>query len=466
MKTFQIVLTLLLAAQAAAGQTTIGQDTVGGEGRFEVQFDLARFAGDSTHAFVELYYGFKESSLTYKPDSGGYAGAAVMRYVVRTDSSVVASKEWRVPHILREPSQLSRRQVMTGLESVFLQEGTYTIAISAADLNDPRRRDSLALAVTVRIPPKDHESFSDPELATTIKASEDRSSIFYKNTLEVIPNPSRLFGSGLPVLYYYVELYNLKREGIQGSLTVHTSIIDAAGAEVVSHDKVKQRLNDASVEVGTMNLSTVKGGTYQFRADLLDSSKAILASTSRRFFVFRPGGPADSSVASLGTGYQTSEFAVMNASDLDRQYDYITYLATDIERKQYAALSNVEGKRKFLYEFWLAHDNNGAENSFKKEYFSRIDYADKTFSIGTKVGWKTDRGRVYMIYGPSSEVERYPSSADSNPYEIWHYNDIQGGVIFVFVDTHNLGDFMLVHSTHRNELQDANWYQDYAIKTQ
>jgi GWxTD domain-containing protein len=463
MKTLLVV--SLLVTYGLRAQTS-ADGAVGGEGRFEVQFDVSRFQGDSVRAFVELYYGFRESSLTYKLDSGSYAAAAIMRYIIRSDSSVVAAREWRVPHLLQDASQLSRRQIMTGLESVSLPEGGYTISVTAVDMNEPRRRDSVAFPLAVRLTPKGRESFSDPELATTIKASEDGSSIFYKNTLEVIPNPSRLYGSGLPVLYYYVEVYNLKRDGVAGNVTVHTSIVDAAGTEVTSHDKLKPRLNDASVEIGTMNLSAVRGGTYQFRVDLLDSGKTVLASTAKKFFVFRPGAATDSLSQYSGTGYQTSEYAVMTAADLDRQFDYIHYLTNDIQRKQWEAMTEVGGKRKFLYEFWHARENNSDENTFKKEYFERIEFANRNYALGTKEGWKTDRGRVYILYGPSSEVERYSSSADSKPYEIWHYNEIQGGVIFVFVDVHNLGDFSLVHSTHRGELQNANWYQDYAVKTQ
>ena len=48
----------------------------------------------------------------------------------------------------------------------------------------------------------------------------------------------------------------------------------------------------------------------------------------------------------------------------------------------------------------------------------------------SKVGWKTDRGRVYVLYGEPSEIEKFPNQMDQKPYEIWHYNDIEGGVYF------------------------------------
>ena len=74
-----------------------------------------------------------------------------------------------------------------------------------------------------------------------------------------------------------------------------------------------------------------------------------------------------------------------------------------------------------------------------------------------KQGWRTDRGRVLLLYGVPDEIERFPYSAENKPYEIWKYFSIQGGVIFVFVDKRELGRYELVHSTARGELNDPEW---------
>jgi hypothetical protein len=61
-------------------------------------------------------------------------------------------------------------------------------------------------------------------------------------------------------------------------------------------------------------------------------------------------------------------------------------------------------------------------------------------------------------------VEHFQSTTESNPYEIWHYNSLQGGVIFVFVDREGMGNATLVHSTYRDELRDDDWYNHYALR--
>ena len=72
-------------------------------------------------------------------------------------------------------------------------------------------------------------------------------------------------------------------------------------------------------------------------------------------------------------------------------------------------------------------------------------------------GWKSDRGRVFLMYGEPSEIERFPNQQNTKPYEIWHYNEIQGGVIFVFADLTGFSRYTLVHSTMRGEVSDQNW---------
>jgi hypothetical protein len=75
-------------------------------------------------------------------------------------------------------------------------------------------------------------------------------------------------------------------------------------------------------------------------------------------------------------------------------------------------------------------------------------------------GYRSDRGRVHIMYGVPDDVERHPNETDMRPYEVWSYHAIQGGVVFVFVQRSTGGDYELLHSTHRNELHNENWMND------
>ncbi len=91
--------------------------------------------------------------------------------------------------------------------------------------------------------------------------------------------------------------------------------------------------------------------------------------------------------------------------------------------------------------------------------FPRRDqvFVAMSFSSAFKEGWRTDQGRVLLIYGKPDEIERNPSSLNTSPYEIWQYYSLEGGSEFVFGDITGHGDFELLHSDYRNEIKDPRW---------
>jgi len=120
---------------------------------------------------------------------------------------------------------------------------------------------------------------------------------------------------------------------------------------------------------------------------------------------------------------------------------------------------NLEGKRKYIKDFWAERDPspNTPANEFKQDYLNRVALSNSDYKGTFREGWRTDRGRVLLVYGRPDEVERFPFSNENKAYEIWHYFAIQGGVIFVFADRREMGDLELVHSTARGELYDTEW---------
>ena len=92
-----------------------------------------------------------------------------------------------------------------------------------------------------------------------------------------------------------------------------------------------------------------------------------------------------------------------------------------------------------------------------RKYFERVKKANTQYTTIQQKGWKTDRGRVLLVFGEPSEIERYPNQVDTKPYEIWNYHELEGGVIFVFADLTGFSDYQLIHSTKRGEISDPNW---------
>lgn len=462
-----IVLFAFLAALAAAG----GAQSIPGRGPFRIEMDFARFSAEDSYTFLEVYYGIPEACLSFLADSGMYRASARLRLEVRSDTGTVASKEWLVPHAMKDTSELAMGQSLMGIVSVAVPKGEYRISLAVHDANSPSRRDSMTAPISVKGFEDTRESLSDIELCTTIRQSGDKGSVFYKNTLEVIPNASRMYGIGLPILQYYVEVYNLANAHGDSHVLLRTSVINGAGKEVKQQSRTKPRLHNSTVEVGTVNLSGLGSGSYRLRLALVDTMHAaehLLATSEKKFFIYRVGSAADSIAASTFEPVGGGEFSFMTEEEVRQAFDYAQYVATESEESQYDRLSDLKGRQNFLADFWRRRDPDAstAVNEFKQAYYERIEYANKNLSNRINDGWKSDRGRVYVIYGRCDEVERVPSTAESLPYEVWHYEGMQGGVIFVFVDRNNFGNYTLVHSTHRNELHNENWLEEHARRVQ
>ena len=84
-------------------------------------------------------------------------------------------------------------------------------------------------------------------------------------------------------------------------------------------------------------------------------------------------------------------------------------------------------------------------NEFRDEYYRRIRYTNKAFSVGKRPGWRTDRGMIYIQYGEPDDVERHPFDMDGFPYnapwQVWRYYSTNRE--FVFVDRRGSNDFEL-----------------------
>jgi GWxTD domain-containing protein len=150
----------------------------------------------------------------------------------------------------------------------------------------------------------------------------------------------------------------------------------------------------------------------------------------------------------------------------------VVWIITDEERAAFKQLSNDEERDNFIEAFWQRRDPtpDTEENEYKEEHYRRIAYANEHFAAGVP-GWKTDRGRIYIMYGPPDEIESHPSGGtyerpmeegggetSTFPFEDWRYRYIEGigqEIIIEFVDTCMCGEY---HMTIDRSEKDALLY--------
>ena len=430
------------------------------QGKFAVDFDYAVFPADSQGGSFELYYSFYQPGMNHFKKNGKNFVAGLLNIAIKNalTDSLAFKKEYR---FVAEYDSNNSPKTLTGLLRIPLTIGKYRCTVIGKDATDGTKVDSVSWEFGMRARARKRFSLSDIQLAGKIKDFEtDEKSLFYKNTLEVIPNPSAVFGKDLPVLYFYNELYNINKEAKSNALKVSHYIFDASNRVRYLKNRFYPRTNENIVDFGAINISKLPSGVYTLVIAATDTLSGVSIKSSKRFFVYNPGVKDTLKPIAVSPDLLASEIATMSAAEVDKMFEESRYIARQDEINAWKKLSNLEGKKKFLYEFWKRRDSNPdtPENETKIEYFKRVAYANKSFgNMIQREGWKTDKGRVYILYGAPSEVERHPNETDSKPYEIWHYNNIEGGVIFVFADFSGFNDYRLIHSTKRGELSDINW---------
>jgi GWxTD domain-containing protein len=155
----------------------------------------------------------------------------------------------------------------------------------------------------------------------------------------------------------------------------------------------------------------------------------------------------------------------------------VAYIITDEERQALHRLSNDEERDTFIEQFWRRRDPtpDTEENEFKEEHYRRIAYANERFASGVP-GWKTDRGQIYIKYGPPDEIESHPSggtyqrpieqgggNTTTFPFEIWRYRyleDVGVNIVIEFVDRTQSGEFrMTTDSSEKDALSHVPGHQ-------
>src|SRR5437867_1402645 len=162
----------------------------------------------------------------------------------------------------------------------------------------------------------------------------------------------------------------------------------------------------------------------------------------------------------------------------------VAYVITNEERATWKNLKTDEERESFIESFWLRRDPtpDTIDNEFKVDHYERIAYSNEHFASGIP-GWKTDRGRIYIMYGKPDEIESHPSggtydrpieegggTTSTFPFEIWRYRYIEGignEVLLEFVDPSMSGEYrMTIDPSEKDALLHVpgaglTWYEQF-----
>ena len=183
-----------------------------------------------------------------------------------------------------------------------------------------------------------------------------------------------------------------------------------------------------------------------------------------------PAVPSVRPIPPLMAQAQTAPAASSESSYDKWLKEEVVYIITDKERSDFKKLQTDAERRHFIDEFWKRRDPtpDTPENEYKDEHYRRIAYANDRFHDTRLPGWKTDRGRIYIQYGPPDEIDSHPSGGTytrppeeggaqivTYPFEMWRYRYIEGignNVLLEFVDKGKTGEYRLTMDPKEKEV--------------
>ena len=437
-----------------------------GSGFSQVSFiplnvDHALFRSNDQKVLLESYLSFSQNRLRYVEADGGFVAQFTVNKEISIGDSIIASGNNNYQSFVNSLDEIESKHQFTDVYYFELAEGKYTAAIRVNDLNSGASGEyTFNFYCNVFIP--NDLAVSDIEFCSKIVKDSTHSN-FRKASLQVIPNPSSMYGISLPILYYYAEVYNLKFSNDGDNTFRQECYIADKNGELIKliSDKIKQKPGSSSILVGGSNVAGLPANTYFFNLKITDLQSGKSAHKTKRFTLIKPStqpGVDTTRNRSYSQDILAGVYMNYGEEDLDREFERLKYISSKEKQNLYQNL-DTQGRREFLIKFWGERDTDPStlQNEFRHSYFERLEYASQHFGAANKEGWETDRGRILLTYGIPDNIERFLNPARYKPHEIWSYYNIEGGVLFIFADLYGFGNFELIHSTHTHELKQPNW---------
>ena len=420
-------------------------------------YAVYKYDDGSDKCYVEIFYNLLRNDLKYYPDSSGFSAIMDFKLVLGDSTgNPLDSLSWKAGSRIKSLSVLEDSDYL--ISDVFgelFEPGSYTVNLSVTNDGNVGWN---SFKLDVPSPEETALAVSSIEWAYEIKA--DSAGKLLKNGYRVLPNASGRFQQEDNIIYLYAEAYNIDMSPDADS--TYSAIMEIYNSQGDLYKTIKPvnyiKPGKSAVIATGFSIAAFEGGMYKMKLILKDGDRT--ARTEKSFSVIPSTEKTRLRIMQSILGDYPGGSGIQNEEQAKKFRADLIYIATAEELKLYDSL-NLRGKENFRKEFWEPRDTDPATvvNEFQLEHYRRLKYVEEHYSRhgGMIPGWKTDQGRVYILYGEPTEIERNQSSIQTRSWEKWWYHGLEGGVYFIFVDYEDTDSYELIHSTKQNEMKDENW---------
>lgn len=457
-----ILLTLLLATASQAAEKSL-----------TALFGYSAFyLPESNQPYVETYLSFNAWSLNLVQDeSGQYRATVEVTIMVSRDDTVAFVKKYDL-HSPYTSSPEANNFTFFDLQRFGLANGIYNMQLTLRDKASDQPPYVFNDKLVVYFP-NDAPSMSNIQLMASATPTVE-TNMLSRNGYDMVPYISDYIPASVKELHPYIEVYNLDKELGSATYSVYFSIEQKeTGMRIAAYDtfirKDKAKKNDPVY--GNIDISMLPSGNYNLLAEVRNLKGHALM---RKKMSFQRSNPNITDDALTEEHVATSFVALITNEEKLSYYIRALYpisSPSEVDAANHILKeSSMAEKQVFFYRFWLNRDMLDPEGKWN-EYLTRLNYVDETYSYPKTPGYMTDRGRVYLQYGPPSFIrdeKNFVGALNTDglgqihylPYQLWRYNRLENDYpnrVFLFWDEFRSGYYRILNSNVRGELITPNW---------
>ena len=429
-------------------------------GQLEALFDIKKFRQGEQHLVETYLYIFGPSLIQDKDTNVKYKKVEILLFIENEQKEIVDYKK----HIIEGEIDHVNKNGILDLQRFSLIDGNYNLGLKLVDQTDTNNIEEHQQTFTLS--KLNTSEFSDIELLDKYWKSDSVSKL-NKSGFEMIPLVTTYFGPEFNRLSYYTEIY-FDEEIIKEnpSVILTQSILVEENNKIAGQYNKLNKISSSSVVpvLNSFDLSNLPTGNYVLKLSVMDKNQQILSTKELAFQ--RTNLNNSMKLNRLNSVSIANTFASdLHQDSLNEFMKCLAPLASNLEKNIIDnKLDDIDDtlKRQFIYSFWYNRFPNNPAYNWSK-YKQEVKKTNQLFGTKVRKGYETDRGRIYLKYGPPNTITDRPNEPSAYPYQIWHYYKIgrfnNKRFVFYLPDLVS-NDYVILHSTLQGEYFNNNWKTD------
>lgn len=413
--------------------------------------------------YIETYISAYAASLNFKAENDEFNAGVEVTIIIKDGDKIVNFDKVDILSQVKDTSNLDF--YLLAQRRISIPPGVYAFEVTMEDINNTENNLSFGTEA-LDVDFENEISLSEIKLIESAEKATDQS-VFVRGEYELIPYMMPYYPTSLEKLQFYVEVYGLDETYLNEDILISYFISQPGYAKPVSgmHNFTKIKGQEVNSILGSLDITNLPSHEYRLHVEIRNRQNSLLANIKKKFYRTNRAAIDDLNNMSL-LDINNTFVSEYNKKNLDL---YLRSLKPIAGENEIQAINTVLGQedsvlmQQYLYNFWISKDILNPERSWKA-YLAMVIYTLENFETLNRKGFATERGRIYLQYGPPNELFKSGFESSSKPHEIWQYNSIPNGetnVMFVFVNSDFISnDYKLVHSDATGELKNERWQVD------